>query len=78
MDGMRNIENDKEVYSFHFPKEGVFIFNKPTTINFERNVKVSNMTLQEENHPMPETENLPNPFLLCKLFEVSYSINFTS
>jgi hypothetical protein len=78
MDGMPNIEKDKEVYSFNFPKEGVFIFNKPTIINFERNVKVSNMTLPEKNHPMLPTENLPNPFVLCKLFQVPYSIKFTS
>ena len=71
VDGMRHVNNAKKVYSFNFPKEGVFVFNKPTIINLERNVKMSNMLIPEEKDSMPPSENPPNPFVLCKLFQVS-------
>ena len=60
--------DENSVYTFNFPKNGVFVFNNPTILNLGKNDKLDAI-LDEKDIPAASGTNL-----LCRLSKVSKNI----
>ena len=63
--------NYKDMYSFNFPKEGVFVFKNPTIINLGDGYDIK--ANPKEDKMKHGTLNTSKPILLCKIFKVNYA-----
>ena len=64
----REHNDDNSVYTFNFPKNGVFVFNNPTILNLGKNDKLGSR-LDDKDIPGASGTNL-----LCRLSKVSKNI----
>ena len=61
-------EDDKKVYNFNFPKDGVFVFNNPTILNL--NTATNTAKSLEDTYATPLSDDTRIDGLLCNFSKV--------